>query len=415
MGNKETEVGPIPNDWEVHNIASNSTMKARIGWQGLTTAEYLSMGDYFLVTGTDFFDGKIKWETCHHVTKDRFDQDKNIQLKQNDILITKDGTIGKVALIDELPLDATLNSGVFVIRPIDNAYDPKYCYYIFKSQYFDSFLRKLVAGSTINHLYQKDFVSFQFPLPPKKAEQTAIATALSNIDNLIDGLKKLISKKKAIKQGAMQKLLRPKEEWVLKRLGDVFTFFSTSNYSKAEMFTEGDVGCIHYGLIHAVVNSNYSLKNGVKYYITKEQAKYERIQNGDIIMVDASEDLVGLNKSIEIADIEDREYIAGLHTFHLRDKQSVYVKNFRGLILNSTYIKNQMLRLAVGMKVFGVSKPQLQQILVPVPPIELQTEIANILSDMDDEIMLLEENLEKYRLLKQGMMQELLTGKTRLL
>jgi type I restriction enzyme S subunit len=74
-----------------------------------------------------------------------------------------------------------------------------------------------------------------------------------------------------------------------------------------------------------------------------------------------------------------------------------------------------MLRLAVGMKVFGVSKPQLQQILVPVPPIELQTEIANILSDMDDEIMLLEENLEKYRLLKQGMMQELLTGKTRLL
>ncbi|HNR43510.1 MAG TPA: restriction endonuclease subunit S, partial [Bacteroidales bacterium] len=120
-GYKQTEVGVIPSDWEVHNLLRNSILKARIGWQGLTTAEYLTIGDYFLVTGTDFSNGKINWETCFYVSKYRYSQDKYIQLHESDILITKDGTIGKIAFIDKLPRLATLNSGVFVIRPKENA------------------------------------------------------------------------------------------------------------------------------------------------------------------------------------------------------------------------------------------------------------------------------------------------------
>ncbi|HRP89717.1 MAG TPA: restriction endonuclease subunit S [Edaphocola sp.] len=201
------------------------------------------------------------------------------------------------------------------------------------------------------------------------------------------------------------------EDWEVKAIGEIFTFYSTSNFSKAEMTLDGEVGCVHYGLIHAIDNTSFSLRNGVKFYVTKEQAKYESLQNGDVVMVDASEDLVGLNKSVEVSGITDKEYIAGLHTFHLRDKNSTYINSFRGLVLNSDSVKKQMLRVAVGMKVFGVSKPQLQQILVPVPTKAEQAAIATALSDADALISSLEKLIAKKRMIKQGAMQKLLQPK----
>lgn len=199
-------------------------------------------------------------------------------------------------------------------------------------------------------------------------------------------------------------------DWEVKTIGEIFTFYSTSNFSKAEMTLDGEVGCVHYGLIHAIDNTSISLKNGVKYYVAKEQAKYESLQNGDVVMVDASEDLIGLNKSVEVSGISNKEFIAGLHTFHLRDKNSIYISSFRGVILNSDVVKKQMLRVAVGMKVFGVSKPQLRQILVPVPRIEEQTAIATALSDADTLISSLEKLIAKKRMIKQGAMQQLLAS-----
>ena len=200
-------------EWEVINIAENSALKARIGWQGLTTAEYLKNGEYYLVTGTDFVDGKINWNGCHFVDKNRYAQDKNIQLRNDDVLITKDGTIGKVGYVDNLPGKATLNSGVFVIRPRDKSYYPLFFYYVLKSSIFDSFMKQLKAGSTISHLYQKDFVNFSFSAPSHD-EQQAIAQILSDMDTEIDGLEQKRDKYKAIKQGMMQELLTGKTRLV---------------------------------------------------------------------------------------------------------------------------------------------------------------------------------------------------------
>ncbi len=137
--------------WVKHNLGQSAILKARIGWQGLTTAEYQEMGEYFLITGTDFKNGLIDWQNCVYVKKMRYDQDKNIQVRVNDILVTKDGTIGKVAFINEVPKPATLNSGVFVIRPIVNSFHSGFFYYILLSEYFAKFLSQLSAGSTINH------------------------------------------------------------------------------------------------------------------------------------------------------------------------------------------------------------------------------------------------------------------------
>ena len=193
-------------EWIELNIARDSTLKARIGWQGLTTAEYLESGDYYLVTGTDFDRGRVDWRRCWFVDRGRYMQDKNIQLAPGDVLLTKDGTIGKAGFVDSIPKPATLNSGIFVIRPKADAYVPLYMYYVLTSQIFEDFLARLQAGSTISHLYQKDFVDFTFEAPSLD-EQRAIAAVLSDMDAEIAALKRRREKAKQIKQGMMQQLL----------------------------------------------------------------------------------------------------------------------------------------------------------------------------------------------------------------
>lgn len=195
-------------EWVKMNLFEKSKLKARIGWQGLTTAEYLTEGYSYLITGTDFINGTIDWANCHYVEKKRYDQDPNIQIINGDILITKDGTIGKVAFVKGLSYPATLNSGVFVIRPLkEGNYFPGFVFYVMSSSIFNDFLNKLSAGSTISHLYQKDFVGFEFFVPPTLDEQIAIANILSDMDNEIEALQKKLAKIRNLKQGMMQELL----------------------------------------------------------------------------------------------------------------------------------------------------------------------------------------------------------------
>lgn len=196
--------------WKENTLGEVATLKARIGWQGLTTAEYRKTGSYFLITGTEFKNGFIDWECCNYVDESRYNQDKNIQVKPNDVLVTKDGTIGKVALIKSVPKPATLNSGVFVIRPIKDSFDPEFFYYLLLSDVFKVFLSQLSAGSTIIHLYQKDFVTFKFFTPKSLDEQKIIAEVLSDMDNEILILEGKLKKQKQLKQGMMQSLLTGK-------------------------------------------------------------------------------------------------------------------------------------------------------------------------------------------------------------
>ncbi len=197
-------------NWVKFNLMKNSVIKARIGWQGLKKSEYLDSGYAFLVTGTDFHDGRVSWDTCHYVTRGRYNQDRNIQIVNDDILITKDGSLGKTALVKGLNRPATLNSGIFVVRPLQNRYDPIFVYHILSSFVFKDFLDKLSAGSTIIHLYQKDLEKFEFLLPPTQEEQISIAEILSNMESEIESLEQKLAKARQLKQGMMQQLLTGK-------------------------------------------------------------------------------------------------------------------------------------------------------------------------------------------------------------
>ena len=151
---------------EKESIANLCYVKARIGWQGLTKKEYLSNGEYYLITGVDFKNEKIDFKNCFYVTKERYNQDENIKVKINDILLTKDGTIGKVAIVDKLEKPATLNSGVFVLRPKVNNLNVTYLMHSLISEDFKKFIDDIKIGATVPHLNQAALLKYKLILPP---------------------------------------------------------------------------------------------------------------------------------------------------------------------------------------------------------------------------------------------------------
>lgn len=171
-------IGEIPKHWKTNKIKNMAYVKGRIGWHGLTSEEYSDEGAY-LVTGTDFIEGNINWNHCNHISYERYKQDPNIHLKENDLLITKDGTIGKLALIKDIPDKATLNSGIFLVRPLNDDYTNDYLYWILYSDIFTRFFDYIKTGATIAHLYQETFERFFFPYM-ELDEQAMIVNYLNN-------------------------------------------------------------------------------------------------------------------------------------------------------------------------------------------------------------------------------------------
>lgn len=193
-------------EWMTVSFSHVIIPKARIGWQGLKKHEYLKTGYSYLIGGTDFSDGSVSLDNIWFVSKDRYDMDPNIQVSQNDVLVTKDGTIGKVAIVPELDKPATLNSGVFVFKT-NSKLLPAYLFRVLTSSVFRSFIDTLSAGSTIKHLYQKDLKNFEFEIPVDMEEQKAISNTLTAMDEEIGALKTEREKMIQIREGATDDLL----------------------------------------------------------------------------------------------------------------------------------------------------------------------------------------------------------------
>ena len=171
--------------WEQRKLSELTTMHARIGWQNLRTSEFFDSGNYYLITGTDFENGYVNLSTCHYVNKDRYDQDPNIQIDNGSILITKDGTLGKVALVQGLDKPATLNAGVFnVVIRNEEIVDNGYLYQYLKAPFLLNYVAQTATGGTIKHLNQNILVDFPVSMP-SKGEQELIGDAFLRLDNLI--------------------------------------------------------------------------------------------------------------------------------------------------------------------------------------------------------------------------------------
>lgn len=380
-GYKQTEIGIIPKEWNVKPFVDVSSMKGRIGWQGLNKEEFNNKtSDPFLITGMNFKNGEIRWDEVYHVPEDRYEIAKDIQLKDDDVLMTKDGTIGKLLYVSKIPypFKATLNSHLLLFRPKHKSYNSKFLYYQLSSIYFKQFIEENKSGTTFFGVSQESVGKYPVILPPLQ-EQKAIAQVLTDTDQLIQNLKAIIAKKNSIKQGAMQELLKPKKDWPLKKMGEVLQFGSGKDYKHLRSGTIPVFGT-----------------GGIMTYVDDYLFDGESVGIGRKGTIDKPVFLKGKFWTVDTL----------FFTHSFKDSNPKYI--YYQFLL----IKWKEYNEASGVP--SLNKNTLEQIEIHIPSFIEQSRIATILTDMDAEINALEIQLQKTQNLKQGMMLELLTGKIRL-
>jgi len=436
-GYKQTEVGVIPEDWKI-NILKGVVETNRIPGGIYKEKKLYGSGIKIIKLGDVFRGDYFEPHNAQRVSLNR-NELLNNQVYVGDIIIAlasvKLEGVGKVMYVNKLDEDTAFDHNVALIR-VNKDCNSKYIFYYLKSDKIRDVIRQLSTQVGTTFLKSNTIKEFNILLPPTKQEQNSIATVLSDTDALIERLEKLIAKKIAIKQGTMQQLLTGKkrlpgfeikkgykqtelgvipEDWDVISYGEAFNFLSTASYSRADLSDDDVVFYVHYGDIHTTWNYFLDFKKSTLPTIEKIKVRtYSFIKDGDLIMADASEDYDGIGKSVEVKNITTNKAISGLHTFLLRGKEGIFVDGFKGYIHSNRLVKTSMDRLATGLKVYGVSKTNLKTIQIPRPTLPEQTAIATILSDMDAEIESLEQKRDKYTMLKQGMMQQLLTGRIRI-
>lgn len=242
------------------------------------------------------------------------------------------------------------------------------------------------------------------------------------IEDQIKETANILTETVEVRQDSMQRALNGKQsshgfsdEWKSKRLGEVFQFLSTANNPRSDLSDYGEIGYIHYGDIHGSSSSFLDCSKKSMPYIHLQKVKnLPFLEEGDLVIADASEDYEGIGKSLEILNLNNKKIVAGLHTFLLRGNKNIVADGFKSYIQYIPSFRTDLVRLATGISVYGISKNNLRGVEVKLPPIHEQISIANTLSDIDSLITSLAQLITKKRNIKLAAMQQLLTGKQRL-
>ena len=314
-----------------------------------------------------------------------------------------------------------LNYHTWKVRINENEIVPRYFFQVLR--HLTRIIEDQAHGaSALVHVQKWEMEKFPFQCPDDPKEQEAIAEALSDADALIEGLERLIAKKRCIKQGAMQDLLTAKRrlpgfsgEWVETSFGQCFQFMRTGSASRSQLGTNLGVGYIHYGDIHGLRSSVLDLsRTRLPEIAPGKVATLSRVRDGDLVIADASEDITDVGKSVEVRGVGGAAVVAGLHTFLLRGHPDIVADGFKGYLQFLRDVRAGIESIATGSSVYGISKKNLAELKFRVPPVDEQAAIGWLFHDMDAEIQALETRLDKARQVKEGMMQKLLTGRIRL-
>ncbi|MGD0009336.1 MAG: restriction endonuclease subunit S [Terriglobia bacterium] len=422
--------------WPTTTIAKSAYLRGRIGWQGLKASEFIEEGP-FLVTGTDFTDGRISWDNCYHVSESRYAEASYIHLKNDDVVITKDGTIGKVAFVQECPEKAVLNSGIFLIRCKDDSFQHRYIFHLLKSNIFRKFLDDNLAGSTIQHLYQHIFKTFEFPIP-ELCEQTKIAEILSTADRAIEQTQDLIAKQHRIKTGLMQDLLtRGIDEHGNLRAENTHKFQDSPlgripaawQIHPIATFAPKNRPWLRTGPFGSDLNTKHWVTDGVPVLtigslgegeviesellfindVTSERLKGFRVRPGDIVFSHVAD----IGRSLVIRPHQDGWIISSnLMRISLDADRASPEFLYTNIAFNSA-IRSQLRTTSNSGGRDLVNGPILSALLFPWPDICEQERIISRLTAIDRTVQMLIRQLDKSLNIKTGLMQDLLTGKRR--
>ncbi len=345
------------------------------------------------------------------------------RLNVGDIVFARKGAVDRCATVRDAEDGWFLGSDGIRIRlgRESRQINPIYLGYALHASDVRRWLLRNATGTTMATLNQ-DLLERVPVWVPEKAEQDRIAVALDDVSDLVGALEKLIVKKREVKQGMMQELLAGRTrlpgftgDWREITLGEHVTYVRTVALSRDKLDRESPLRYLHYGDIHTrssvfldAVNEN--MPRAASHLASRAG----RLIPGDLIFADASEDPDGVGKSVEISDVPPEGVVPGLHTIAARFDKSVLADGFKAYIQFMPAFRAALLRLAAGTKVLATTRSYISSIALTLPETEEQHAIADILQDADAEIEALERRLEAARAVKVGMMQELLTGRTRL-
>jgi type I restriction enzyme S subunit len=394
-GYKQTDIGIIPKDWSVTKVGEVCNIIGRIGYRGYTKEDIVKKNyGAIALSPSNIKDDEIEYNNLTYISWFKYEESPEIKIFENDIILVKTGsTYGKTCLVKNLKTRATINPQLVVLKNI--TINNVLLSYLFKNRIIQNQISKTIVGGAIPTLSQKQVASYIFPLPSTLIEQKAIAQILTDTDQLIQNLKTLIAKKKAIKQGAMQELLTGKKRlkgfsgvWEIKTLGDI-AFIKTGSKNNQDKVSDG------------------------QYPFFVRSQTIERINSYsydcEAILIPGEGGIGSIFHYLnEKFDVHQRVYVISQFSEKVFGKYVyLYMKEYFG---------EHAMKNSVKATVDSLRLPTFQVFELHIPKdIEEQKAIAQILSDMDLEIEALEIQLQKTQNLKQGMMQELLTGRIRLI
>ena len=410
-GYKQTEIGMVPGEWSVSDFGSK--VKIYRGGSPRPIQDYLTQaqdGINWIKIGDVREGDKYITSTEEKIIPAGVARSRTVHA--GDFILSNSMSFGRPYILN---IDGCIHDGWLTIQEYEKTFSKNFLYYLLSSDSVYQQYISMAAGSSVKNL-NKEKVSALVVAYPDIKEQERIADTLSDIDSLIATLEKQISKKKAIKQGAMQELLTGKRrlpgfsgEWSKCKLGSLGVFLKGTGISRNDS-NSGNLPAVRYGELYTkhqnYVNSYFS-------HISKEVASNaQRIYRGDILFAASGETKEDIGKCSAII-YETAAYAGGDILIFRPTTQLDPV--FMGTLLNMTDARKQRAAQGQGDAVVHIHADALSSISIIIPNIEEQKAIAEILIGMDKEIELLERKLEKYRQVKQGMMQQLLTGKIRLL
>jgi type I restriction enzyme, S subunit len=398
-GYKQTEVGVIPEDWEVDTIGQSMRL---LNGRAFRPIDWVDQG-IPIIRIQNLNDSDAQFNYCSADTKI---EDKH-RIEFGDIVFAWSGTKGtSFGARIWTGLSGVLNQHIFKVIPDRRKLVPHYAFLILLNVQEE--IEKQAHGfkASFVHVKKSDLIGVHLPIP-SIPEQEAIAHTLSDINALIESLDRLLTKKRQIKQGAMQELLRSKDGWETTNLGSLGSFTKGSGVRKDQSLS-GSLPCIRYGEIYTR-HDDY-IKHFYSWISSNVAETATRLKTGDLLFAGSGETKEAIGKCV--AFINDIEAYAGGDIVILRLANSN--AQFMGYYLNTSPVVRQKASKGQGDAVVHIGANALASIQVTIPILEEQIEIANILSDMDAEIGSIESKLIKTRQLKQGMMHELLTGRIRL-
>jgi type I restriction enzyme S subunit len=419
-GYKKTEAGVIPEDWSVSRLGDLAEMSSGTTPARALRERYYRNGSIGWVKTMDLTNSGVI-ETSECVTEIALKETSLRVYPVGTVLVAMYGGFNQIGRTGLLRIPAAVNQAITAIKPRTEKLVSEYLLATlnYRVEYW-----KTVASSSRKdpNITSQDIRNFPIACP-SPAEQCAIAMALDNMDALLDALDQLLAKKHDIRQAAMQQLLTGQtrlpgfyDKWEVKRLGEHVIFLRNGVNSRAELTEDDSVKYLHYGDIHTSNQVRLDPWATAMPSLPEYCARtLDRLRDGDLVFVDASEDLDGVGKSVEISGVSDMQIVAGLHTIAARFDKSVLADGFKAYLQFCPEFRKQLIRLAAGTKVYATNRVHIASVEMRLPSTEEQIAIAAVFSDMEAELAALEQRRDKTQALKQAMMQELLTGRTRLI